>query len=110
MLDGYEEIFVPPPKEAGDKKTFKLVKISELDELFQATFQGFSTLNRIQSEIYPTAYKSNCNILVCAPTGAGKTNIAMITILREIGLNVKNGSIQKDTFKVQINIFTTLHL
>ena len=43
------------------------------------------TLNRIQSRIYPTAFNSNENLLVCAPTGAGKTNIAMIAVLREVG-------------------------
>ena len=27
------------------------------------------------------------NMLVCAPTGAGKTNVAMLTMLHEIGLH-----------------------
>jgi malate/lactate dehydrogenase len=31
--------------------------------------QGYKTLNRIQSRIFTTAYTSNENILVCAPTG-----------------------------------------
>jgi Ni2+-binding GTPase involved in maturation of urease and hydrogenase len=44
---------------------------------------------------------SNENILVCAPTGAGKTNIAMITVLREIAAHMINGVIQKDAFKVR---------
>ena len=39
-------------------------------------------LNPIQSEVYQTAFKSNSNMLVCAPTGAGKTNIALMTVLR----------------------------
>lgn len=43
------------------------------------------SLNRIQSRIFPTAFGSNENLLVCAPTGAGKTNIAMIAVLREVG-------------------------
>jgi hypothetical protein len=43
---------------------------------------------------------SNENLLVCAPTGAGKTNIAMITVLREIAAHMMHGVIQKDTFKV----------
>lgn len=38
---------------------------------------------------------------MCAPTGAGKTNIAMITVLREIGANMHYGIIQKAEFKVQ---------
>lgn len=47
-----------------------------------------------------TGYHSNANMLVCAPTGAGKTNIAMITVLHEIGLHMSSGSIQKDNFKI----------
>ena len=42
------------------------------------------SLNRIQSRIYPAAFGSNENLLVCAPTGAGKTNIAMLAVLREV--------------------------
>jgi activating signal cointegrator complex subunit 3 len=47
-----------------------------------------------------TGYCSNENILVCAPTGAGKTNIAMITVLHEIGLHMDSGQIHKDDFKI----------
>ncbi len=41
-------------------------------------------------------------MLLCAPTGAGKTNVAMLTMLREIGLhrNAADGSINKDAFKI----------
>jgi hypothetical protein len=45
--------------------------------------------------------RSNENLLVCAPTGAGKTNIAMIAVLREIGANMVHGIIQKGDFKVR---------
>ena len=56
------------------------------------------TLNRIQSRIYPTAFGSNENVLVSAPTGAGKTNIAMIAVLREVGNNMTGGMIDKVRF------------
>ena len=46
-------------------------------------FDGIKKLNRIQSKIYDAAYMSNENLLVCAPTGAGKTNIAMMAVLHE---------------------------
>lgn len=61
---------------------------------------GDRALNRIQSRIFPTAFESNQNLLVCAPTGAGKTNIAMIAVLREVGANMQNGLIQKGDFKI----------
>lgn len=41
-------------------------------------------LNVIQSIVFDHAYNSNENMLVCAPTGAGKTNIATLTILNVI--------------------------
>ncbi|PRD19809.1 UNVERIFIED_CONTAM: Ascc3 [Trichonephila clavipes] len=39
-------------------------------------------------------------MLVCAPTGAGKTNVAMLTILREIKNNIVNGVLEKNKFKI----------
>ena len=59
------------------------------------------TLNRVQSRVYETAMKSPENMLVCAPTGAGKTNVAMMTMLREIGLHQRaDGSFNLDAFKI----------
>jgi len=39
-------------------------------------------------------------MLVSAPTGAGKTNIAMIAVLREIGANRVGGAIARGDFKI----------
>lgn len=36
-----------------------------LSELAPLAFQGYVTLNRIQSIVYPTAYKTNENLLIC---------------------------------------------
>ena len=99
--DGYEEINVPArepgPIAAGERS----VAIEELDEWAQPAFRGISTLNRIQSKIFPQAYHTNDNLLVCAPTGAGKTNIAMLTILHEIGLHIdENGQYLPEDFKI----------
>ena len=52
--------------------------------------------------VFETAYKSNENLLICAPTGAGKTNIAMLTILHEIKQHISQGVIKKDEFKVSV--------
>jgi activating signal cointegrator complex subunit 3 len=57
-------------------------------------------LNRVQSVVFDTAYNTNENLLICAPTGAGKTNVAMATILREVKQNIKQGVVMKDKFKV----------
>jgi len=68
--------------------------------LFQVCCSCHRSLNRIQSRIYQKAFTSNENLLVCAPTGAGKTNIAMIAVLREVGANMRQGVIQKHDFKI----------
>ncbi|GLJ46147.1 hypothetical protein SUGI_0972180 [Cryptomeria japonica] len=97
---GYEEVRVPATEAASMKPGEKLIEITSLDSFAQTAFEGYRTLNRIQSRIFPTAYNSNENILVCAPTGAGKTNIAMIAILHEIKQHIKNGILHKNEFKI----------
>ncbi|KAJ8563275.1 hypothetical protein K7X08_031727 [Anisodus acutangulus] len=58
-------------------------------------------LNRVQSKVYETALFSPENILLCAPTGADKTNVAMLTIFHQIGLNRKeDGSFNHSDYKI----------
>lgn len=45
-------------------------------------FKGIKRLNPIQSRVCGHTLNSNKNMLVCAPTSAGKTNIALLAILR----------------------------
>ncbi|KAL2516060.1 U5 small nuclear ribonucleoprotein helicase [Forsythia ovata] len=97
---GYEEVTVPPTPTAPMKPGEKLIEIKELDDFAQAAFHGYKSLNRIQSRIFQTTYHTNENILVCAPTGAGKTNIAMISVLHEIGQHFRDGYLHKDEFKI----------
>lgn len=83
----YEEFSIPAGKVGTLGLGRKLVQISEMDQLCKGTFKGYKTLNRMQSLVYPVAYKTNENMLICAPTGAGKTDAAMLTILHAIGQN-----------------------
>ena len=47
-----------------------------------------------------SALEGDGNLLVCAPTGAGKTNVALLTILREVSKNTNaDGSINAADFK-----------
>ncbi|SPO00855.1 related to ATP dependent RNA helicase [Cephalotrichum gorgonifer] len=81
---GYEEIHIPQPKKRVVPKE-SLVPITDLPEWAQAPFGGAESLNQLQTQCYPCAFKDDGNMLVCAPTGSGKTNVAKLTILREIG-------------------------
>ncbi|XP_076004539.1 activating signal cointegrator 1 complex subunit 3 [Genypterus blacodes] len=97
----YEEVEIPPNEPMPLRLEEKPVYISELDEIGKLVFQGMKSLNRIQSIVFETAYNTNENLLICAPTGAGKTNIAMLTVLHEIRQHVQPGGvIKKDEFKI----------
>ncbi|POS78392.1 activating signal cointegrator 1 complex subunit 3 [Diaporthe helianthi] len=84
QFEKYEEYAIPAGKAGTLWPGHKLVTIKELDGLCRNTFRGYKTLNRMQSLVYPVAYKSSENMLICAPTGAGKTDAAMLTILHTV--------------------------
>ena len=50
---------------------------------------NFQFFNEIQSNVFDKSFNSDENLLITAPTGAGKTNIALVTILREIEKELK---------------------
>lgn len=83
--DKYEEHIIPGTQVGAYHVEIKRAIISEMDGLCRETFKDYKTLNRMQSLVYPVAYKSSENMLICAPTGAGKTDAAMLTILHTIG-------------------------
>ncbi|OTA69437.1 Sec63 Brl domain-containing protein [Hypoxylon sp. EC38] len=90
----YEEFIVPAGKTGTLLPGHKLVNIADMDGLCRRTFKGYKTLNRMQSLVYPVAYKSSENMLICAPTGAGKTDAAMLTILQTISQYVTPNPIE----------------
>lgn len=97
---GYEEVHVPALKPKPLSSGEKLVKISELPDYARPAFEEMKQLNRVQSKVYETALFTPENILLCAPTGAGKTNVAMLTILHEIALHWKDGEVDTSKFKI----------
>ncbi|XP_075249167.1 U5 small nuclear ribonucleoprotein 200 kDa helicase-like [Convolutriloba macropyga] len=98
---GYEEVHVPALRPKPFKEGEKLVDIQDLPAYAQPAFKGFSHLNRIQSKVQKSALESDENMLICAPTGAGKTNVALLTMLRVIGKNMDmEARINTDQFKI----------
>lgn len=104
----YEEITIPPCQKISKDflPEYKLVDIeTDLDEIGKKVFQGVKKLNKVQSIVYNTACFTNNNLLICAPTGAGKTNVAMLAILRELKRHVdpdtlRVGENSGETFKI----------
>ncbi|MCJ1375804.1 DEIH-box ATPase [Loxospora ochrophaea] len=99
---GYEEIHVPAPKPRKDASERNDMPTSELPTWAQPGFGSSTKLNRIQTKCFPSAFEDDGNLLICAPTGSGKTNVAMLTMLREIGKhrNLDSGEIMLDDFKI----------
>ncbi|EON62048.1 hypothetical protein W97_01267 [Coniosporium apollinis CBS 100218] len=99
---GYEEIHVPAPKPRRDANDPRNMPTSELPDWARPGFGTSKELNRIQTRCFPTAFNDDGNMLICAPTGSGKTNVAMLAMLREIGKhrNPETGEINLDEFKI----------
>ncbi|KAL2891261.1 Antiviral helicase SLH1 [Ceratocystis lukuohia] len=85
QFEKYEEYAIPAGRKGTLQPGEKLVSIIDMDGLCRGTFKGYTSLNRMQSLVYPVAYKTSENMLVCAPTGAGKTDASMLTALQCIG-------------------------
>jgi pre-mRNA-splicing helicase BRR2 len=99
---GYEEVHVPAvrPVISPDER---LVDITELPEWAQPAFVegGVRTLNRIQSKMVPAALYGSENLLLCAPTSSGKTNVALLCMLNQIGnYRRDDGSFDLNAFKI----------
>ncbi|KAK9172680.1 U5snrp Brr2 SFII RNA helicase (sec63 and the second part of the RNA) [Cryptosporidium meleagridis] len=103
----YDSIIIPPLKRQIKEKQ-RLISIEELPEWSRECFRcvSVSYLNEIQSRVFETAFKDfEENLLVCAPTGSGKTNIAMLCILNIISQFIEpqnNGKFTLDTSKFKI--------
>lgn len=100
---GYEEVHVPAvrTKVAAEEEKAR-IKISTLPTWAQGAFKNMESLNRVQSKMFPAAFESSENLLLCAPTGAGKTNVAMLTILHEVmkARDPETGTIDLNSFKI----------
>ncbi|KAM0682137.1 Pre-mRNA-splicing helicase BRR2 [Mitosporidium daphniae] len=84
---GYELIHVPAPPAipAHVRDAPSLCVVEALPSWTHGAWEGQPTLNRIQSAVLAHAFFSDQNLLVSAPTGAGKTGIAILALLRLFG-------------------------
>ena len=88
-MHSYEEFVIPFIQNSKtEKPKVDLVKISQMEKFSQLSFPGYSNLNLMQSIVYETISSTNENVLVSAPTGSGKTDIAVLAILKAIRDNL----------------------
>ncbi len=77
------------------------MEVDTLPVWMQGVFPGIKRFNPIQSRVLKHTLETDLNMLVCAPTSAGKTNIALLAILRTISqYREESGSIGLDRFKI----------
>ena len=106
----YEEYSIPASKVGTIGRDQSLIEVSSLDGLCRNTFKRYEHLNRMQSLVFPVAYQTSENMLICAPTGAGKTDAAILTILHAIAQNTSphpsqnpdglDFTVDKENFKI----------
>jgi activating signal cointegrator complex subunit 3 len=98
--DQWEEVIVPAPNEPPPSQLTPLVPTTDLPDWAQLAFRGMKSLNRLQSQVYNSAFNTSENLLICAPTGAGKTNVAMLSVLQCLSNHMEDGVIMADQFKM----------
>lgn len=76
----FTEFILPEFETIKYEKELVSTKILDYNKIY---FE-YDVFNPVQSEVFYTAYKTNENFLVCAPTGTGKTDIALLCILKAI--------------------------
>lgn len=91
-FDGYEMVTIPAPVRDPSKLHERIILAEVMNDVERKSFEGTKSLNPMQSTVFETAFHTSDNLLICAPTGAGKTNVAMLTVvahLRDKGI-IKN--------------------
>lgn len=78
-----QTIYIPHVPVLSTSTTSSLRPVSDLPLEYQKVFpKRITHFNRIQSESYEVLFNNSCNVLLCAPTGAGKTVCALLCMLR----------------------------
>ena len=72
----------PPPTELLDLQPLPLSALG--NPAFEALFPNLTHFNPIQTQAFSALYASDDNVLLCAPTGSGKTLCAELAILRAL--------------------------
>ncbi|OII71849.1 U5 small nuclear ribonucleoprotein [Cryptosporidium ubiquitum] len=102
----FEKVFISP--QSISESVLKeiepqLILTERLNKKLRLAFRGIKRFNFVQSKVFSSIYLSNRNVLVAAPTGSGKTNIALLAILKSIsdfvGINALDSGEISDNYQ-----------
>jgi activating signal cointegrator complex subunit 3 len=82
--EDYEIVTIPSTFRDPSKLCERIILADVMTSVERKAFSGTSSLNPMQSTVFQAAFHSNDNLLICAPTGAGKTNVAMLTVVAHL--------------------------
>ncbi|KAH9450619.1 hypothetical protein Pst134EB_018149 [Puccinia striiformis f. sp. tritici] len=90
MDEDYQESYDLPVgyhnRQISDEPFPNLIPVTDLPAPHRVLFE-FTHFNSVQSECFPTVYRTNHNVLTNAPTGSGKTVLFELAILRMLEYN-----------------------
>jgi activating signal cointegrator complex subunit 3 len=92
-------VHVPPPERHLLPQSERICIATELPQWAQPSFGEITHLNTLQTKVFDAAFHSSQNLLICAPTGAGKTLVALLVMLRLMQEHMTGGKLDRD-FKI----------
>ncbi|KAI5189295.1 pre-mRNA-splicing helicase BRR2 [Nematocida sp. AWRm77] len=67
-----------------EKKEAERVSVKAISKKHRSVFREYTHFNVVQSLVFESVYLTEENVLVSAPTGAGKTDIALLAIVKHL--------------------------
>lgn len=78
----YEEYILDSPQPT---RKIELIPVGVISKEYRDVFSRYyKHFNRVQSAVLDSVYNTRENVLVSAPTGAGKTDIALLAIVKQL--------------------------
>ncbi|KAK1442902.1 hypothetical protein BgAZ_304200 [Babesia gibsoni] len=78
----FEKAVIAPTRKKVAWGEEDLIRIDSLPQWTQSAFSDIERLNLVQSAVFNSAFNTSQNMLLSAPTGCGKTNVAMLCLLQ----------------------------
>ena len=98
-----KHIVIEMPAVAPTAHPVELVRVLDaLPTWTHSVFGAIHTLNPVQSKVFPIAFQHDENMLVAAPTGCGKTLVAVLVILRLLDRAMQRDGTDENFRKVRI--------